>query len=706
MTEPHEVAVDVVVPTYRRPADLARCLSAIGAQTRSASQIIVVAREDDVESHEVVRAAAEHHPCLRLTVGEPGVIAAMSSGVAATTAPIVAFTDDDAAPHRDWLARLLGHFQDPTVGAVGGRDVIAGQTEPRLAEVGVFRPSGRLIGNHHLGTGSARDVDVLKGVNMAFRADALALPAPGVLRGSGAQVDFEVLCCSYVRQHGSRVVYDPSILVDHEGAPREGADQRVRPLPSAVFDAAFNAVVASCALEPEQLGRRGLYRLIVGSGDRPGVVRTIAAIARGEREVVRRAAPALAGHLAGILQLRRLRAERRVVVSASELRSHWSDRPRIALVAHAIHDHGGMERACAELIRHTHDQIAFTAVAAELSPDLRPLVDRWIRVPVPRRPFPLKFVAFVARAGLALRRLDVDLVHTVGAIVPNQVDVAAVHFCHAGFREATGALAPQDAPLAHRINTSVARALALAAERWCYRPSRLRELAAVSGGVDDELRQHYPGIPVVVTPNGIDPARFHPPDSARRAALRAEHGAGDDEIVALFVGGDWHRKGLGLAVEAVAKARADDTNLVLWVVGTGDEAGFGAAASALGVGERVWFFGPSDRPERFFQAADLFVLPSTYETFGIVCFEAAACGLPVVAPPLHGISDLIGDGEAGIVVERDADSIAAALRQLADPATRARLGGEAHRRARQYTWERSAASVLELYRSLLPQEAP
>jgi glycosyltransferase involved in cell wall biosynthesis len=377
-------------------------------------------------------------------------------------------------------------------------------------------------------------------------------------------------------------------------------------------------------------------------------------------------------------------------------------RPRVALVAHGVHDNGGMERACAELIRHAHDEFAFTVVAAELEPALRSLVERWVRIRVPMRPIPLKFVTFFARAGLAVRGLDVDLVHTIGAIVPNRVDVAGVHFCHAGHRASAGHLAPVGAPWSRRLNTGIARALALTAERWCYRRARLRAFAAVSGGVADELRFLYQGLPVTVTPNGIDLDRFRP-DPAERDRTRAQRGVSAGQTVALFVGGDWDRKGLGLAIDAVAKSRAHGRDVLLWVVGPGDEARFQARADALGAGNAVVFFGRRTDTERFYRAADVFVLPSEYETFSIVCFEAAACGLPVVAPPLHGVSDLIGDGEAGTVVERDADSVAAALVTLADPATRAPLGEEARRRAERYTWERSATSVLDLYRSLLPQ---
>ncbi len=212
-------------------------------------------------------------------------------------------------------------------------------------------------------------------------------------------------------------------------------------------------------------------------------------------------------------------------------------------------------------------------------------------------------------------------------------------------------------------------------------------------------------MPVVVTPNGIDIERFRP-DPAERQVLRDQHDLGADQCVALFLGGDWDRKGLALAVEAIAKSRADGADVVLWVVGDGDRARFASLAEELGVGEAVTFFGPRADTERFYQAADLFVLPSAYETFSLVCFEAAACGLALVIPPLHGAGQLVGDDEAGLIVERDAADIARAIVELtADHDLRSRLGAEASLRASAFSWDASANAVTDLYRMLLEERS-
>ena len=116
-------------------------------------------------------------------------------------------------------------------------------------------------------------------------------------------------------------------------------------------------------------------------------------------------------------------------------------RPRLALVAHGVHDHGGMERALAELVRRARREVDFVVVSPTLADDLQREVD-WVRVRTPRRPYVLRFLVFFVVAGLRLRRVRADLRQSEGAIVPNRVDVATVQFCHAGYVASTGSLAP------------------------------------------------------------------------------------------------------------------------------------------------------------------------------------------------------------------------------------------------------------------------
>ena len=269
--------VSVLVPSYGRPDALRRCLDAIGAQSRLADEVLVGVRADDAPTVAVVEQARAAGLAVRAAVThEVGVVAAMQAALDAATGDIIALTDDDARPRPDWVAGLLEHFAaDARAGGVGGRDWQPTERwdEPR---VGIVQWFGRVIGNHHLGAGPARAVDVLKGANCAFRGALLrAVGFDHRLRGAGAQMHWELGVCLPLRRAGWRLVYDPRIAVDHDIAPRLGADTLHRGAFTAppLVDAVHNETV-------ELLEGRGpasavvfmCWALLVGSREGPGAV--------------------------------------------------------------------------------------------------------------------------------------------------------------------------------------------------------------------------------------------------------------------------------------------------------------------------------------------------------------------------------------------------------------------------------------------------
>ena len=218
-----QLSISVIVPTYRRPLDLARCLTALERQARRPDRVIVVIRADDLETQRYLQMRIANDFLTVVFVEREGVVAALNAGLDAADGDIVAFTDDDARPHADWLERIEAHFHDDaSIGGVGGRDYVKGlESEHESSRVGEIQWFGRQIGNHHLGNGPARDVEVLKGVNMSFRSDAIrGVHFDERLRGSGAQVHNELLFCFAVSRGGWRLVYDPAVAVDHFPAER------------------------------------------------------------------------------------------------------------------------------------------------------------------------------------------------------------------------------------------------------------------------------------------------------------------------------------------------------------------------------------------------------------------------------------------------------------------------------------------------------
>ena len=270
----------MVVPSYGRPDSLEVCLEALAAQSRQPDEVIVVTRADDDATRALVAARREQGsmPLQEEIVAIPGQVGALAAGCDVASGDLVAITDDDAAPRADWVERLQQCFADPSVIGAGGRDAVTGTEADTGSElVGTVRWYGKVIGNHHLGVGPARDVDVLKGVNMAYRRDRLL--AQGFdprLRGSGAQVHNDLKLCLSLRREGARLVYDPETIVDHMPAERPEGDHRVNANSQQQVDEVHNETLALLEFLPPL--RRAVFvawALAVGRGPAPGLAHTI-----------------------------------------------------------------------------------------------------------------------------------------------------------------------------------------------------------------------------------------------------------------------------------------------------------------------------------------------------------------------------------------------------------------------------------------------
>ncbi|MGK7893633.1 MAG: glycosyltransferase [Xenococcus sp. (in: cyanobacteria)] len=224
--------ISTIIPTYRRPKDLERCLEALKKQTRLADEVIVIVRDTDDETWSFLdNFNVESLPMGTVKISVPGQVAALNAGLDKALGEIIAITDDDAAPHVDWLERIEAHYlADKTIGGVGGRDFLYVNNDLIQGEkqiVGKLQWFGRTVGNHHLGVGEPREVDILKGANMSFRKDAIVgLRFDERLRGTGAQVYNDLSFCLAVRRRGWKLIYDPSVAIDHYFAERFDEDQR------------------------------------------------------------------------------------------------------------------------------------------------------------------------------------------------------------------------------------------------------------------------------------------------------------------------------------------------------------------------------------------------------------------------------------------------------------------------------------------------
>lgn len=276
----------VLICSYKRPEDLLSCLAALARQQRRPDDVIVVARESDAATLQVVRTRPDDALPLRLvTVTAPGLICARNAGLDECRTDILTLADDDTIAPSDWLERIFDHFAaDPTLGGVGGRDRChdgEGFDDRQQPTVGRLQWFGRTIGNHHLGCGEAREVDFLKGANMSYRAETFtALRFDLRLRGRGSQPHDDLAFSLAVRRAGWKLVYDPEALLEHYATQRDEPRHYVAAIrltdPAGYFDNAYNYVIALWPnLSPPRRAIHAVWALLVGMRVLPGLAQAV-----------------------------------------------------------------------------------------------------------------------------------------------------------------------------------------------------------------------------------------------------------------------------------------------------------------------------------------------------------------------------------------------------------------------------------------------
>lgn len=210
---------------------------------------------------------------------------------------------------------------------------------------------------------------------------------------------------------------------------------------------------------------------------------------------------------------------------------------------------------------------------------------------------------------------------------------------------------------------------------------------------------------IEIVPPGVDHAFFSPGD---QRGARFALGLGDEPVL-LFVGRVQPLKRLGVAVEVLARIDRQDATLVAVGGPSGSQgeaelARLRGRAHELGVADRIRWVDPVPHHllSTYYRAADVCLVPSRSESFGLVALEAAACGIPVVAAAVGGLRSIVEHGRTGFLVDGgDPSHFAAYVDEvLGHPTTAAELGRAAAERARTFTWSTTAARLRRLYADL------
>jgi len=392
------------------------------------------------------------------------------------------------------------------------------------------------------------------------------------------------------------------------------------------------------------------------------------------------------------------------------------DRPlRVCVVAVIAHGIGGMQRHTHDLVRGLvadgHDVEVVCPRAEELTPELYGA--RWNLVDTTGRSDPAWREKFVDTYLAAAARRPFDVIHSestsalplmkLGALPPvvvnyhgNYLGLARAHLRRMAKRPRTAlgeGKGLADATLLHfrRRNATVFR--------------NCVSIVVSHQQVADTARSHFLSRELIhVVPNGIDPAAFAPGVGRSRAELGLP-----DALIFVGVGRLARDKGFDVAIEAFAPVARERSDAVLVIVGDGDErARLGALVDRLGIAHAVRLVGAVEHANvaGYLAASDVFLFPTLRdEAAPLVLPEAMACGLPVVASRIGGITEVLdaapGREASGLLLRPgDTDALAAALNRLAaDADLRAHLGRLALQRFRaEYTLERMIERTVDVYR--------
>lgn len=374
---------------------------------------------------------------------------------------------------------------------------------------------------------------------------------------------------------------------------------------------------------------------------------------------------------------------------------------KIAMVVPRYGKVGGGERFVMALTEH---------LAAMDHLEMHVFANRWDtespgvfyhKVPIITFPRFLKTVSFAYFANRRIASAGMDLIHTHDRIF--EADLFTAH----GLPHATWIrqVRRKRASLFDRATAWV--------EGRLINNVRCQKILAVSSLVKKEIAMEFPehASKIQVLTPGVDIAPFENMDrQACRTRIRQRLGLSDTDRVVLFVGMNFEVKGLESIMAAISDLRRNASmkagDIKLLVVGKGDVERYTDIARRLGIESATVFTGIwHEEMAPIYAAADLFVMLSVFDTFGLVVTEAMAAGLPVIISPTVGAGDIVRQGENGFVVSPSMTSEVSRHMALAfEPGIQARMAAHARQTAKVHNWSSMAEQVDRLYGQIAHSE--
>jgi len=294
-------------------------------------------------------------------------------------------------------------------------------------------------------------------------------------------------------------------------------------------------------------------------------------------------------------------------------------------------------------------------------------------------------------------KFDIDIINQNGS-ESLSCDVVTMHSCHKAWVKEYKSWGPLQYV---RGSTNLSDRIVLPIEKRILEKGS-KKIISVSEGVKREILENYnvSEEKIAVIPNGVDLEEFKP-DSEKRIETRSQYNIDENDVVLLFTGYEFRRKGLEHIIRALPYT---DKNTKLFAVGKSNPKPFQKLANELGVSDNIIFTGFVPEIRDYYAASDIFVFPTAYEPFGLVITEAMATGIPVITSNLAGAAELITDWHDGLLLNdpNNANNIAEKINMLVeDESLRKRMGQNARKTAENYSWDRIARMTLEVYEEIL-----
>ena len=355
-----------------------------------------------------------------------------------------------------------------------------------------------------------------------------------------------------------------------------------------------------------------------------------------------------------------------------------------------------------QLIKSLADDYHFIVFADRFeNPDPQKIA--WIRVPIPDKPVIARYIGFKYLAPIYYKRFVQEqgkpnlAIATEGEF--SDCDICYVHFCHRAYLKEQSLKLSSLRDLVRFANHH------FNAHTEAQAIKKASTVVVPSLGLADQLSRTYGAVAskeVMSISNPIDVPYFTRPKDYDAEIIRHQLGFSATDIVLVFVAlGSFSRKGLDFVLQALSQIEAPQVKLLVVGGNASEIQTYANICTRLNLSKSVKFVGLQSDVRPYLWLADTFVLPSSYETFSLVTFQAAIAGLPIMTTQLYGVAELLEPGINGWLIERNAAAIKQTLKGIVHGQyDLPKMGMKAHQSAVKY----GISEFVGQWRSLLNQK--